>query len=784
MAKKFNDDKYAIIKNDLEKIQKRPTMYISSIGTAGIFHLCKEVIDNNLDEVRKEESPGDSIYIEITDKYLLTRDNGRGIPTNILREVLETIQAGSNMTRAGGATSGENGVGSSCVVALSSLYEVTSLRPQEKKKLSLRYVNAKLVEEILEDYDGKDHGLIVKFVPSKKSMGVDKIPVEDLVKWLQNFDYTLPKSINLKYKICGKENSVKYKWLREFFDIDIPKDKRISDILTGTFKGELDETFSGEVFHRHFNIEVAIMYASPEYKGDDIRQSWMNMIHTPQNGEHVDGVIRGFIKFMTEEVVRRNKKLAGEDLRKDILAHLQVVVKGTCDFAHMFSAQSKHEVLTVSKVLGKAIEKACYEWLNETNNSYGSLIEAIIGNHRVRIAGEQARELKNATRVNKKWETTNKYIPCSSIKSPMPKELFLVEGDSAAGGVNGARYPYQAILMFRGKTLNAYEGDPVSIINSESWKYLIPTLGCGVGDSFDIKKLKFDKIIICTDADIDGFHIRTEHMVFFKRFLPGIIDAGKLYIAEPPLYQLTQGKSISYVSSQTEYIQRCIDSIGDLKVSFVLKPDNKTSVREFVTDAFDYSNTLRECSIQRSVNRYLLEHIAYGLVQYKTVDNFIAHVDEWLRGIASIYKEIGFNHNTNQITATIDFIDQYVLIDQDLVDALSYIIRIQDKYGLIVKYESKKKGMTQQTELSYFFAYIEDIYPRITDRYKGLGTSDASALREVVTDPRTRRLMRVTTEDVRTYEKMGVLTGKSKENVNQRKELLMNFRFTPADIDN
>jgi len=786
MPKKFKDDKYKIIHRDLDKIKARPTMYVSALGEAGVLHLCKEIIDNNRDEVTKAESPGNEIFIDIADKYLMTRDNGRGIPTDILREVLETLQAGSNMTRTGGATSGENGVGSSCVLALSSVYEVMTIRPQEKKKLTLRYQDAELVDEKLEDYDGNDHGLFVKFTPSKKIMGTDKIPVEDLVKWIHDFDYTLPRSVNLTYKVRGKQYRVNHKWLREFFDIDIPKDQRMSDIVTGTFTGEMDEVLEGTPMHRTFEVEVAIMYASGDYHGDDIRQSWMNMIHTPQNGSHVDAVLRAFTNFIQGECANKNKKLMNEDIRKDVLSHLQLVVKAQCNVAHMFSAQSKHAVL--NNDLRKAIEAACFEWLKkQPSGTFSSLIEAVLGNHRARIAGEQARDISKATRVKKQWTTTDKYIPCSSIKTDMPKELFLVEGDSAGGGLNGARFPFQAILKSRGKNLNAYELDPVKVLNSDSWKNLIPILGCGVGSTFDLKKLKFDKVIIATDADIDGYHIRTEHLVFFKRFLPQIIEAGKLYIAEPPLYQLTRGKDVSYVATQTEYIQACIDSIGDLHIGFPTKDPNEIKefdIREFVSEAFDYLNILRKCSIQRSVNRYLLEHIAWGFVEYGHANDLIDHIDEWLRHVAPIYKEIGFNHDTNQVTATIDLIDQFVLIDEDLEKALFDIINIQKKYGILIRYSSTSLRAANQSELSHFFEFIEDRYPNITGRYKGLGSSDADVLRSVVMDPRTRRLIRVTADDVMTMEKMGALVGKGKDNILQRKEMLMNFKFTAADIDN
>lgn len=777
--RKFKDDKYKIITDDRARIRARPTMFISSLGEAGILHLCKELIDNASDEAMKKDSPCDSFTIEMTDHMIRVYDNGRGIPTDLMQKVYETMQAGTNMERSGGATRGENSLGgSTCLLALSSYLKSVSTRPTEKKRLTLIYKEAQLVDRILEDYNGTDHGLDVTFKPSKKVMGDDKIPVQLVVDWLKDFDYTLNPATKVRYIINGKEHYIHHKWLREFFS-DISDDKRLSNVLTSSFLGDIDETFMDVTTHRKFKVEYVVLYANlPE----DIRHSWMNMIVTPQNGDHVDGILRAFIKYITEEVCKRNKKLTGEDIRKDILAHLQLVVKADCDMAHIFAAQSKHRV--TSKSLGQAIENSCYEQLKKDNNpAVASIVEAILGNHRARIAGEQARDISKATRVKKQWTTTDKYIPCSSVKTEMPKEIFLVEGDSAGGGLNGARFPFQAILKFRGKNLNAYESDPVKVLNSDSWKNLIPILGCGVGPTFDLKKLKFDKVIIATDADIDGYHIRTEHLVFFKRFLPQIIEAGKLYIAEPPLYQLTRGKDVSYVATQTEYIQACIDSIGDLQVEFPQSEYHNMDIKQFVTEAFDYLNILRECSIQRSVNRYLLEHIAYGIVQYGTAANFIENVDKWLRSVSRIYKEIGFNHETNQVTATIDFIDQFVLIDDDLVNSLFDIVNIQKKYGLLIRYASKKNDTLEQTELSHFFEFIEDKYPNITGRYKGLGSSDADVLRSVVMDPRTRRLIRVTADDVMTMQKMGALVGKSKDNVLQRKELLMNFKFTAADID-
>lgn len=213
--------------------------------------------------------------------------------------------------------------------------------------------------------------------------------------------------------------------------------------------------------------------------------------------------------------------------------------------------------------------------------------------------------------------------------------------------------------------------------------------------------------------------------------------------------------------------------------------NKSVNVRDFVTEAFDYLNTLKECSIDRSVNRYLLEYIANGFVKYgRSAKAFIDNVDEWVRMLVNIYPELGFDHTTNQVTATIDLVDQLVLIDEELIEALEPIIAIQEKYGLLITYSSKSKNIERTTPLSGFFEFIEDMYPVIKDRYKGLGSSSSVVSREVIMDPRTRRIIRVSANDIDTMRQMGVLVGDGKQNKAERKELLLNFKFTMDMIDN
>ena len=209
----------------------------------------------------------------------------------------------------------------------------------------------------------------------------------------------------------------------------------------------------------------------------------------------------------------------------------------------------------------------------------------------------------------------------------------------------------------------------------------------------------------------------------------------------------------------------------------------KADVQAFVTDAFDYLSNLDECSINHSANRYLLEHIAHGYVQYGSTQSFIEHINDWIRSLIKVFPELTFDDDSNQIKAVIDLQDQLVVVDDELMSDLQYIIDVQTKYGLLIEFK-KKDGTMMQTTLARFFEYIESYYPSIKERYKGLGSSDAKVSKEVIMDPRTRRIVRVKMEDLDTMKRMGVLVGKSKDEITARKDLLLNFNFTKDMIDN
>jgi len=573
MAKIIKDDSYTIIENDVAKIQARPSMYIGSLGEAGIFHLCKEIIDNATDEVLKPNSPCTGFRLEATNKFLRVIDNGRGIPTDVMQKVYETIQAGSNLGKDTSEVKGRNGTGSTCVLALSSYLKLVSTRSLEKKRLTLEYKDGVLVNRVLEEYKGKDSGLDITFMPSRKRMGSNVIPCEKILDWMKELDYTMKPGVDIIYKINGETHEVQYHPIHAFIDQFIPKDARMTGDLRFVCEGTAYESISDdddvEDVKRTFTVECLMNYSDPsKYRGEDIRQSWMNLVNTYQHGDHMNGVLKGFYKAITERIYKRNKKLEGVNLKKDVESHLNIAIKATSTFGNMFSAQFKDRV--IEERLGKAIAEAVYNELSNSNNGVlNEMCDAIVGNYRARVEGEKMRNVASSAKAIKSWQKPDSYFPCSSVKTVEPKELFLVEGLSAGGGLKGARNAkYQAILTFRGKSLNVWDLTLDRALKSVPWLNLVKVLECGIGPTFDIKKLAFDKIIISTDADIDGFHIRVGISSFFAKFLPEIINAGKLYIAEPPLYKLMKDKEVFYVATQTEYLQKCIESVGDLEIEF------------------------------------------------------------------------------------------------------------------------------------------------------------------------------------------------------------------------
>lgn len=210
----------------------------------------------------------------------------------------------------------------------------------------------------------------------------------------------------------------------------------------------------------------------------------------------------------------------------------------------------------------------------------------------------------------------------------------------------------------------------------------------------------------------------------------------------------------------------------------------KGNIKKFIAETFDYHETLMNCAIDRSVDPYFLEYIADGLATYDGVDGFINNMHKWMKQVMKIYPELRYDAKSHIIHAVIDLKDQIVVVDHKLYEDLEIIINILKKYGLIIRYNEKGSKAKASTTLSRFFEEMEKLYPKIKDRYKGLGSSDPSVSKEIILDPKTRRLIQVTIDDPRTEQQLGILTGDGRFNVAGRKELLSQFKFDKTMIDN
>ena len=221
----------------------------------------------------------------------------------------------------------------------------------------------------------------------------------------------------MSYSINGEMYHVRHKELYEYFNLYISEDDRLCNTLSFSCNGNRQEIVLDKKYDRKFDVDVAITYADPDkYKGDDIKHSWTNMIHTSQNGSHVDGVIKGFSKFINEKVIAKNRKYEDINIKKDIITHMSIVVRAECNFANMFSAQAKQTV--VAKTLENAIANAVYAELGKISNGViNEMVDVVIGNHRARIEGEKARNISSTTKALKSWQKPDSYYPCSSVKT-------------------------------------------------------------------------------------------------------------------------------------------------------------------------------------------------------------------------------------------------------------------------------------------------------------------------------------------------------------------------------
>ncbi len=546
----------------LEAVRKRPGMYIGSTSARGLHHLVYEIVDNAVDEALAGHC--DTIDVQINkDNSITVRDDGRGIPTDIntktgkpaVEVVFTVLHAGGKFGGGGYKVSGGlHGVGASVVNALSKWLEVKVCR--DGKIHWQRYEYGKVVEplKIIGNCDNSFTGTEVTFLP------------DDTIFEETEYDY---KTLEIRLRETAFLTKNLRIVLRDVRDEEI-KEKAfhyeggIKEFVTYLNKGKTslyDDVIYCEGTVNNVYVEVAMQH-NDSYNENMF--SFVNNINTPEGGTQVEGFKRALTKTFND-YARKNKllkdsedNLSGEDIREGLTVIISVKIEDP-----QFEGQTKQK-LGNSEARG-AVDNTVSEQLTyflEQNPAVGKIIcEKAVLAQRARDAARKARDLTRRKTALDVGSLPGKLADCSD-KNPENCEIFIVEGDSAGGSAKKARVrATQAILPLRGKILNVEKARLDKILGNAEIKAMITVFGTGIHDDFDISKLRYNKIIIMTDADVDGAHIDTLMLTFFYRFMPELIKDGHVYLAMPPLYQITRNKKNYYAYSDEE-LNRILTEIG------------------------------------------------------------------------------------------------------------------------------------------------------------------------------------------------------------------------------
>ena len=538
----------------LEAVRKRPGMYIGTTSSRGIHHLVWEIVDNAIDEALA----GYCKHIEVTickDNSIIVKDDGRGIPVDIhpktgkstVETVYTVLHAGGKFGGGGYKVSGGlHGVGASVVNALSDWLEVKVYK--NGNVYFQRYSKGGHPENDLEVIDKCDKdrtGTTVHFLPD------DEIFTETTV-----YEYDI-----LKNRL--KELAFLNKGLRISLFDEREADKKDSFYYEGGIveyvamlnknKGPIHETIvSVEGEENDIKVEVALQYN--ESYNESI-YSFVNNITTPEGGTHEDGARRALTRILNKYassvgiLKEKDDPLTGEDVREGITMIVSIKHPNP-----QFEGQTKTKLgnSEVRGITDKIFSEAFERFLMENPDQARIIVDKAMTASRARVAAKKAREL---TRRKGDLDVTNFYGKLSDCKSKdaTVSEIFLVEGDSAGGSaIKGRNSMTQAILPLRGKILNVEKARLDRALGNEEIRTIITAFGTGIGDEFDLSKLRYHKIIIMTDADVDGSHIRVLLLTLFYRFFKPIVEAGHVYAAQPPLFCIKHGKTIKYVLNAEE----------------------------------------------------------------------------------------------------------------------------------------------------------------------------------------------------------------------------------------
>jgi DNA gyrase subunit B len=746
----------------LEAVRKRPGMYIGSTGPSGLHHLVYEVVDNSVDEALAGHCDNVTVTIH-PDNSVTVADNGRGIPVAVMEKerkpavevVLTVLHAGGKFGQGGGykVSGGLHGVGVSVVNALSEQLEVEIRR--DGYRWHQAYERGKPQAELRRGEPTDETGTIVTFLPDAEIFESTEFDFTVLEERMRDTAFL---TRGLRIVLCderggGHRTEFKYDGGIVDFVSFLNRNKEPIHKKVVYFEGESEEGA----------VEVAMQWNS-SYQESVF--SYANNINTREGGSHMSGfrsALTGVLnKYAREKGILREKddNLTGEDVREGLTAVISAKLSDP-----QFEGQTKTKLGNpgMAGFVQSIVNARLAEFLEENPQDARSVVRKAVDAAQARAAARKARDLTRRKSALENSTLPGKLADCS-VKDPSLAEIFIVEGDSAGGSAVSARdRNTQAILPLRGKILNVEKSRIDKVLANTEIQALITAIGTGVRDEFDISKARYHKIVLLTDADVDGAHIRTLALTLLFREMQPLIEAGYVYIAKPPLYRLTRGKSHRYIERETELEEALLgDKFEKIQVTdregkpFKLTDARWKRLTRLLKQYEGWAAALRAAHGQSVVifmqQVRLLEEQVHDIDALKRV--IAASGNDGLPYRAQLMRESETEIVVRTIEAKTGLATTHH-VRRSALDAPEYH-RLADVHRDLVALAGTPPFTVKLGENQRDAANFEELREEILAvaqrgidyyRFKGLGEMDAEELRETTMDPASRTLVQVTVED-------------------------------------
>ena len=759
----YTGDSIKVLKG-LEAVKKRPGMYIGDVGEGGdgLHHMIYEVVNNSIDEAMAGYA--DTVYVSLNaDGSATIRDNGRGMPFDINHEtgrsalelIMCELHAGGKFDNEGNGaykvSGGLHGVGVSVVNALSTWLEVRVWRGDQEARMSFADGVPTTNLTIVKNETKHEHGTEVTFLPSPETFTGTVFDFDTLEVWLREQSY-----LNANVRIILEDLRGSEKVTREFHSADglkgfatyLDKSKELLNAEPIQMIKTIDDSY----------IEIVLQWTTAY---TETSLCFTNNIPNRDGGTHLAGfragLTRALNKYISEQNLKKDINLSGEDFREGLTSIISVKIPDP-----KFGSQTKDKLVSseVRPLVENTVNEMLYEYLEENPNIAKMIIDKIVEAATAREAARKARELSRKKAGPELGSLPGKLANCSE-RDPAKCELFIVEGDSAGGTAKQGRdRKTQAILPLRGKILNVERVRFDKMLGSDTIGALITTLGAGIGkDDFDIEKFRYHKVIIMTDADVDGQHIQTLLMTFFYRHMPEAIERGYIYVAKPPLYGVTRGKQQIYIQNQREMDDYLLDQLatdGTIETADGQQLAG-ADLKRLLELVDDMKNNLQ--SLNHIMPLRFIEALALNKVfEEESPENFTAA--ENMLDNEELEFERGWKISSDiegiKITRTLRSVTETHVLDREKINSpeIRAWQRMAGRDELINTFSKPTilRVKSKSQKIWGAFALLNTAFEYAKNglkiqRYKGLGEMNAEQLWETTMDPNHRSLFQVKITD-------------------------------------